>query len=101
MLRRAAVGCGLAAITLALGLMLAPIRADGVSGNAITPKYTGFGWFAYEPLPEHPTISDLRAAGVRVPQDAVASRRWLAATVATAGLAALAAGVLMSRRQSA
>ena len=99
MLRRVLLGCGVAAIALALGLMVAPITASGVSGNAFAPKYIGFGWFAYEPLPAHPTTSDLRSAGVRVPQDAVAGRRRAAAIIGTAGLAALLAGVLVGRRQ--
>lgn len=89
MLRRVVLGSGLAAIVVALGLMVAPIRADGVSGNAIAPRYTDFGWFAYEPLPDHPTSDDLRSAGVRVPQDAVAERRRESAAIAAAGLALL------------
>lgn len=99
MLRRVVLGCGIAAIAVALGLMAAPIRAQGVSGNAIAPQYSGFGWFSYEPLPEHPTIKDLRSAGVRVPQDAVAERRWEAAIIAAAGVAALSTGMLMGRRR--
>lgn len=100
MLRRVVVGSGFAAIVVALGLMVAPIRADGVSGNAIAPRYTDFGWFAYEPLPDHPTSDDLRSAGVRVPQDAVAERRRESAAIAAVGMALLLVAFIAQPRRS-
>ncbi len=82
------------------GIVLAfwPIHHNGVSGNAITPHYGDFGWFAYAPLPAHPSLEDLRRGGVTVPQDVVAERRRGAAVVAAAGVTAVAAGLLSHRR---
>ncbi|HET7303538.1 MAG TPA: hypothetical protein VFJ12_03175 [Segeticoccus sp.] len=99
MVRRALVGLGALAVLAAGVLLLVPLRADGVSGNAISPRYSDFGWFSYEPLPEHATIADLRAAGVRAPQDAVADRRREAAVTAAAGATLLGTGVLLHRRR--
>lgn len=99
MVRRAFLAAGTAALLAAIILSLVPIGADGVSGNAIRPRYTDVGWFSYAPLPAHPTFAELREAGVRVPQDAVADRRLAIAVIACAGVASLSAGVLTGRRR--
>ncbi|HET7304298.1 MAG TPA: hypothetical protein VFJ12_07080 [Segeticoccus sp.] len=97
MTRRVLVAAGAVAVVAAAVLLLAPIGADGVSGNAISPLYHDFGWFAYAPLPEHATFDQLRAAGVRVPQDAVATRRREAAAAALVGVALLSAPLVLGR----
>lgn len=97
MVRRALLASGTLGLLAAVVLALAPV--DGVSGNALSPASSDFGWFAYEPLPDRPTVDDLRRAGVPVPQDAVADRRVLVGTIGGAGLLALAAGVLLTRVQ--
>jgi hypothetical protein len=81
----------------AAAVLLWPLDANGVTGNALRPDYRHFGWFAYAPIPEHPTTDDLRDAGVRVPQDVVDDRRHLAAALGATGLA-LACGGLVVRR---
>jgi hypothetical protein len=77
--RRTATLCGTAALVVAGVLALAPMSAEGVSGNALRPQYGSFGWFAYALLRAEATPEDLRTAGVDQPQDAVA---WRRATVA-------------------
>lgn len=83
----------------AVAVLLWPIHANGVTGNAVRPHYEDYGWFAYAPTPEHPTTDDLRAGGVRVPQDVVAARRHLAAGIAAAGVVVTGAGVGVRRRR--
>lgn len=100
MVRRVLLATGLATTATALALLIAPIRAEGVSGNAIAPRYGPFGAFAYKPLPEHPTVNDLHSLGVRVPQDAVAERRRQAAAIAAGGLTLLLAALLTRPRRS-
>lgn len=78
-------------------IALWPISGDGVSGNAIRPHSSDFGWFAYSPLPIHPSPSDLRRAGVTVPHDLVAVRRRNAALLAALGVAVVAAGLPFRR----
>jgi hypothetical protein len=83
-------GFVLAAALVVAGVVVAfwPLHANGVSNNAVAPRYHPFavGVTSYEPLPQHVTIADLRRLGVRVPQDAVEERRRLAAALAAAGL---------------
>ena len=88
-----------AAVAAASAVLLSPIHANGVTGNAVRPHYEDYGWFAYAPTPEHPTTDDLRAGGVRVPQDVVAARRHLAAGIAAAGIVVTGAGVGVRRRR--
>ena len=104
MLRRVLVGVGGAAIVAAVVLALLPMHHEGVSGNALRPTYKDFGWFSYSPLPEHATISELRAAGVQVPayvvgsRRAVTDRRWLVGVLAGVGVVLIAGGLLVRRR---
>jgi len=37
-----------------------PLDANGVSGNALRPRYTDFGFTTYAPLSLHPTHAELR-----------------------------------------
>lgn len=99
MVRRGFLAAGTAALFAAVILALVPIGAEGVAGNAIRPRYTNFGWFAYAPMPEHPTAADLREAGLRPPQDAVTDRRLTVAVIAGAGIASLAAGLIIGRKR--
>jgi hypothetical protein len=88
---------GAAVVVAAAALLLWPLHEEGVTGNALRPSYGDFGWFAYAPVPEHPTTGDLRTAGVRVPQDAVARRREVAAGLAVGGVVLLLGGALLRR----
>lgn len=101
MVLRGLIAAGVLALVGAVVLMLVPVRADGVSGNAIAPRYSSFGWFSYRPVPQDATIADLRRAGVRVPQDAVADRRSQAAATAVGGVVSLGAGLVLVRRRRA
>lgn len=94
MVRPPFLATGIAAVSASTVLLLLPFRAEGVSGNAIRPHYGPFGWFSYEPLPEHPTRADLRRAGVASPRDAVRARRGQAAVLGILGALLLLAGVL-------
>lgn len=97
MVRRVFLALGTAAVVAAVVLMVTPVGAEGVSGNAISPRYSDFGWVSYTPLPEDSTLADLRAAGVRVPHDAVAARRYEAGGAFAGGLVLLAVALLLSR----
>jgi hypothetical protein len=94
------------AIIAAVVLALAPLGHQGVSGSAIHPRYQGFGWFSYAPMPEHATVSELRAAGVQVPayvdssRHAVTERRWLVGVLAGVGVVLVATGLMVRRRSS-
>ena len=92
--RRTAVLTGIASLLAAAVLALLPLTADGVSGNALRPEYGSSGWFAYAPLPPEPTLDELRAAGVELPQDAVARRRGGVAVLGLAGVVLLGVGTL-------
>lgn len=96
---RGAVGAGLAGISAACVLALLPMTGNGVTGNAVHPHYGDFGWSAYAPVPDNPTAADLRAAGVRLPQDRVARRRQVAATAGALGVALCAGGAAARRRR--
>lgn len=89
---------GAALLAGAAAVLLWPLRAEGVRGSALRPSYGDLGWFAYGPLPEHPTTDDLRAAGVVVPQDAVTRRREVAGAIAVGGVLLLVAGAALRRR---
>ena len=91
---------GAALVVAALAALLWPLRADGLRGNALRPTYGDFGWFAYAPVPDHPTTDDLRAAGVRVPQDAVARQREVAAALAAGGAVLLLGAAVVLRRRA-
>ena len=88
---------GVAALAVAAVLALLPLWAEGVSGNALRPEYGSFGWVAYGPLPAEATPDELRAAGVDLPQDAVARRRVAVAVVGLTGLVLLGAGAVRRR----
>ncbi|HTZ43435.1 MAG TPA: hypothetical protein VMB79_06195 [Jatrophihabitans sp.] len=92
---RVTLAAGLALFLAAVVVLLWPLRADGVTGSALRPHYAGFGWTTFVPLPPHPTEADLRAAGVPLPQDAVAHRRHVARALGLPGLALTAAGVIL------
>lgn len=94
--RRLSVAAALALVAAAVAVALWPLHADGVTGNALVPRYGDFGWYSYEPVTAPMTMAQLRRAGVRVPQDAVDKRRRIAAglvaAAAIAGVASLRAG---------
>jgi hypothetical protein len=93
-LGRVLIGAGLAILAAAVVLALWPMHGNGLGGNAARPRYSAFGWYAYGPLPVHPTLADLRHAGVTIPQDVVAARRLLVASIATAGVVVTVLGAL-------
>jgi hypothetical protein len=93
---RGSIGAALALAAAAAALVLWPVHANGVSGTALWPHYADFGWTSYAPLPTHPTVADLRAAGVAFPQDLVRHRRHVAEVLAVASL--LAVGVAGAAR---
>ncbi|MDQ1683641.1 MAG: hypothetical protein QOC82_378 [Frankiaceae bacterium] len=97
--RRIAVTLGLALIVAAAVLMLWPLRANGVRGNALQPHYTSFGWYSYASLPVHPTHADFIRAGITVPQDVVHDRRVLSAGIAAGGAVMLAGAVALRKRR--
>jgi hypothetical protein len=99
MVRRAAVVSGCLALAAALALAFLPLHGNGVSGNAVAPTYGEFGWAAYAPLPTHPSLADLRRAGVVVPQDVVNDRRRIVGAVAGLGAVLVLAGLLVRRRR--
>ena len=68
----AVTALGIVGMLAGIGLSLWPMHANGVHGSAFRPKYVEFGWEGYQPFPTHPTLSQLRATGVRIPQDVVA-----------------------------
>ncbi|HEX3811678.1 MAG TPA: hypothetical protein VHX59_02455 [Mycobacteriales bacterium] len=78
---------GLVAVAVGVVLFLWPLRGAGLSGNALWPHYGVFGWATYAPMPAHPTLDDLRHAGITVPQDTVRARRRTAGIVTAAGVA--------------
>ena len=100
------LGAGALALIAALVLALAPLNHEGVSGNAVQPTYQSFGWTSYSPLPEHATVSELRAAGASVPgyvdssRHAVSERRRGAGALAGVGIVLIAGGLLVRRRRS-
>ena len=105
-LRRGLVGLGALAVVAAVVLALAPIHHEGVSGNAVRPGYISVGWASYGPLPEHGTISEMRAAGAHIsgPSDssrhAVTQRRRTAGILGGAGILLIAGGVFVRRGRS-
>jgi hypothetical protein len=80
---------GLVAVAVGVVLFLWPLHGSGLSGNALRPHYGEFGWTTYVLMPAHPTLDDLRHAGITVPQDIVKARRRTAGIVTAAGLAAV------------
>ena len=70
----------LALVAASAVLLLVPMKAHGLSGSALFPHYTRFGWFSYTPLPSHPTNADFARAGIVLPQSRVHQRRELAAS---------------------
>jgi len=98
--RRITLLLGLALLVAAAVLMLWPLHANGVSGNALRPHYSGFGWYSYVSLPPHPTHADFVRAGITVPQDVVHDRRVLSAAIGAGGaVLLLVAGVVRPRRR--
>jgi hypothetical protein len=99
---RLAVTAALLGVVAALVLGLWPLRGPGIHGSAITPHLSHeFGFYTYStvPLPEHPTNAQLRAAGLVLPQDRLATRRRETATTAAVSLIVLvvASSVLVRR----
>jgi hypothetical protein len=94
---RVALVVGGLVLLAALVPALLPLHASGVSGNALSPVYSDFGWSTYQPMPEHPTLDDFRRAGIEVPQDVVSDRRRLAGALAAVGAVLVLAG--WSRRR--
>lgn len=92
------VAAGLVTLAASAALMLWPLDEPGVSGNALRPEYRDFGWFSYQPLPEHPSVEDFHRAGITLPQDYVAERRRIAAVVAAMGIVVLTTAVVSRRR---
>lgn len=98
--RRVALLLGLALLVAAAVLMLWPLHANGVSGNALQPHYTSFGVEAYAPIPTHPTRTDFVKLGIAWPHDIVHDRRVLSAAIAAGGAFLLiAAAALRPRRR--
>jgi hypothetical protein len=93
---RGSLAAALALAAAAAAVVLWPLHANGVSGTALWPRYADFGWTTFAPLPTHPTMADLRAAGVAFPQDLVRHRRHVAEVLAVASL--LAVGVAGAAR---
>jgi hypothetical protein len=77
--------------------LLAPLHANGVSGNALRPHYSDFGWFADTLVTANPTRSDLEAAGVVFPQQRVADRRHAAEGLGGLAVLTLSGGLLARR----
>lgn len=72
---------GFAAVVVGVVLFLWPLHGSGLSGNAIRPHYRPFGWVTTSPVPAHPSLDDLRRAGVAIPQDIVNRRSRIAGIV--------------------
>jgi hypothetical protein len=79
----------LALVVSASLVVLWPLSATGVSGSALTPRYHDFGFWSFEPLPRYATTTDLRHAGIRLPQDVVAHRRHIADGLAWGAVASV------------
>src|SRR4051794_38854428 len=79
---------GSTAIVVSVVLLLLPLHGSGLSGNALRPHYSsfGFGLEAEHPLPATPTRAQMRAAGVVFPQDVVNDRRHLCEGLALGGV---------------
>jgi hypothetical protein len=84
--RRAGLVAALGLLAAALALVLWPMHGNGLSGNALRPHYSSFGWYSYVAMPQHPTHEDFLRAGITMPQDVVRDRRILAAIVAATGV---------------
>jgi len=84
---RLGLACGCVAVFATTLLLVWPLSEPGVTGSALTPHYRDFGWMSYSSLPEHPSLGDLRKAGVAVPQDAVRRRRVEAGASAALAMA--------------
>ena len=97
--RRVLAVLGLAALAAAIVVMLWPIHANGVHGNAFQPHYTSFGVEAYAPLPMHPTHADYVRLGITPPHDVVRDRRIEAAGTAAAGVVLLLIAALIPSRK--
>jgi len=97
--RRIAPLLGLALVVAATVLMLWPLHANGLSGNAFQPHYKGFGWYSYTPPPAHYLTAYFIDAGP-TPQDLVHDRRVLSAAIAAGGaVLVLATAVIRPRRR--
>lgn len=93
-------GPGVLLIAAAGCSLLLPISGNGVSGSALRPHYTSFGFSTYEPLPAKPSKEDWRAAGVVLPRDVVAERRRLATGAALVGVVLVAWPHAIRRRRA-
>jgi hypothetical protein len=78
-------------------LAFEPMNGNGMRGSAVRPHYSAFGWYSYKPLPAHPTTTDLRNAGISVPQDLVSARRDRLGWIAAGGLVTTAVGLALVR----
>jgi len=99
--RRVVALLALALLVAAAVLMLWPLDANGVHGNAFQPHYSDFGWYSYASLPAHPTHADFVRAGITVPQDVVHDRRVLSAAIAAGGVVLLLSAALLRSRKRA
>lgn len=97
---RLTVTIGLLVLATAAVLALVPMRANGLAGNSVRPRYSAFyvGVVSYQPLPAHATSAEMRRLGVTFPQDRVRSRRYLVAAAGVTGVAATALGLMVRRR---
>ena len=97
--RRSAALLGLALLAAAVVLMLWPLHANGVHGNALRPHYSDFGWYSTVAMPPHPTHADFVRAGITVPQDVVRDRWVLSGAIAGAGTVLLVSAALIPLRK--
>lgn len=98
------MGLGALVVLAAVVLALLPLHHEGVSGNAIRPRYREFGWFAYGPISEHATAGQHSSAATSAPtyaagsRHAVTHRREVVGVLGGAGVVLVAGGLLARRR---
>jgi hypothetical protein len=96
--RRMMTVLALAMVAAGVAVAFRPLHAAGVTGNALRPHYGDFGWFAYQPLTGPVTVSQLRRAGVHIPQDDVDHRRRVAGGLIAGGFIVGVSAVRAGRR---
>ncbi|MCW2497964.1 hypothetical protein [Jatrophihabitans sp.] len=96
---RVIIGVGVVLVAVGLTVLLWPLHANGVSGSALLPHYAKeLGFQTSYALPLHPTLGELRLAGVRLPGDVVAHRRRLGELVGGIGLALVVVSSVFAAR---